>query len=356
MGLYGADFLRNAKEHLDDDCALNFTPHGYLMLATEESAETLNRNSILQNEMGAKNEILTAAQLKRKFPWINTDGIELGCHGLEKEGWFDPWALLMGFKRTAKRLGAHFVDAEVVDFEFRKQPDISMEGVEMGEFEGLDAALVKMPDGEIRRIKFGICIIAAGAYSGEVAKLARIGTGDGMLSIPLPVEPRKRYVYVFETQGDNYPGLNTPLTIDPSNVYFRRDGLGGNFLGGRSPTFEQEPSTDNFDVDYEYFDTDVWPTLAKRVPAFESLRVKNAWAGLYEYNTFDENGIIGAHPYYTNCLIATGFSGHGIQQTPAVGRGIAELILDGEYRSIDLSRLCFDRIIVDEPMFEVNIV
>lgn len=163
-------------------------------------------------------------------------------------------------------------------------------------------------------------------------------------------------MYVFETQGVNYPGLNTPLTIDPSNVYFRRDGLGGNFLAGRSPSATQEPKCDNLDVDYNFFDEEVWPTLAKRVPAFESIKVKNAWSGYYEYNTFDENGIIGPHPYYNNLYIATGFSGHGIQQTPAVGRAIAELIIDGEFKTIDLTRLCFDRIIVDEPMYEVNIV
>jgi len=199
-------------------------------------------------------------------------------------------------------------------------------------------------------------IIAAGAQSGNIAKLAKIGTGTGMRSIALPVEPRKRYVYVFESQGLNCPGLNTPLTIDPSNVYFRRDGIGGNFIGGRSPDPDNEPSTDNLDVDYGYFDSDVWPRLAARVPAFESIKVKSAWSGFYEFNKFDENGIIGPHPYYHNLLIATGFSGHGIQQTPAIGRAVAEIILDGNFRTIDLTRLCFDRIIVDEPMYERNCV
>lgn len=167
---------------------------------------------------------------------------------------------------------------------------------------------------------------------------------------------RKRFVYVFETQGANYPGLNTPLTIDPNGVYFRRDGLGGNFLAGRSPTPEQEPSIDNLDVDHTFFDEHIWPSLAHRVPAFECIKVKNSWAGFYEYNTFDENGIIGPHPYYNNLYIATGFSGHGIQQAPAVGRAVAEMIVDGEFKTIDLSRLSFDRIIVDQPMYEVNIV
>lgn len=167
---------------------------------------------------------------------------------------------------------------------------------------------------------------------------------------------RKRYVYVFQCQGQNEPGLNTPLTIDPTNTYFRRDGLGGNFICGRSPSPEKEPCVDNLDVDYDYFDTDIWPVLAKRVPAFECIKVSNAWSGFYEYNTFDENGIVGSHPYYHNLYIATGFSGHGIQQAPAVGRAISELIMDGRFRTIDLTRLSFDRIIVDQPMFEVNII
>lgn len=355
MSLYGADFIREVKGRLGD-CELNFTPHGYLVLASEEGAETLMRNSKLQNELGARNELLNAAQLKAKFPWMNTEGIVLGCHGLEREGWFDPWALLMGFKKRAKEYGAHFVNGEVVGFEFQRQSDVVVRGDATGNYEGLDKLVVKMPNGEKRTIKFAICVLAAGARSGEIARMAKIGTGRGMLSIPLPVEPRKRYVYVLNTQGSNCPGLATPLTIDPDGTYFRRDGLGGNYLCGRSPTLEQEPAVDNLDVDHEFFETDVWPSLANRCKAFESAKVVSSWAGFYEYNVFDENGIIGAHPYYSNLLIATGFSGHGIQQTPAVGRAISELIIDGKFRTIDLTRLGFDRIIVDRPMFESNIV
>lgn len=356
MSLYGADFIRNIKEHLGDDVNVNFTPHGYLMLATEEGAENLQKNSILQNQLGAKNEILTADQLKRKFPWINTEGIAMGCHGLEKEGWFDPWSLLCGFKNRAIEYGAHYVQGEAVGFDFKHQEDIIMEGLAPGTYKGLDKVQVKMANGEIRTIKFAICVMAAGAQSGKLARLANIGTGKGLLSIPLPVEPRKRYVYVYKCDKDNGPGLNTPLTIDPNGTYFRRDGLGGNFIAGRSPAYENEPSVDNLDVDYEYFDSDVWPTLAHRVPSFEGIKVCNGWAGFYEQNTFDENGIIGPHPYYNNLYIATGFSGHGIQQTPAVGRAIAELIIDGCFREVDLSRLSFDRILVQQPMYEVNIV
>lgn len=190
MSLYAADFMRNIKEHLDDDVELNFTPHGYLMMASEAGAETLQQNSELQNKMGARNELLTAKQLKQKFPWLNTDGIALGCHGLEKEGWFDPWALLMGYKRTAARLGAHFVHGEAIGFEFTKDRDIEVAGVPTGTYEALDRVLVKLESGEVRAIKFAQMIIAAGAQSGNIARLAKIGTTDGMRSVPLPVEPR----------------------------------------------------------------------------------------------------------------------------------------------------------------------
>jgi FAD-dependent oxidoreductase domain-containing protein 1 len=131
--------------------------------------------------------------------------------------------------------------------------------------------------------------------------------------VPLPIEPRKRYVYVFDCAEQNLGSqLDTPLVIDPNGVYFRREGLSGCYLAGRSPEcVDKEPPIDNLDVDYEYFNTDVWPHLAHRVPKFENIKVKSGWAGYYEYNTFDENGIIGPHPAYHNLYIAAGFSGHG---------------------------------------------
>lgn len=316
MSLYGSDFIRNIKEHLGDDVDVQFCPYGYLMLASEESAETLKRNSRLQNELGARNEILTAKRLKERFPWMSTEGIELGCLGLEKEGWFDPWLMLYSLKKRAIEYGAHYLNAEVVGFDFKKHEDLIVEGVDIGTYEALDRVIVKMPDGSVEPIKFGMCVIAAGAQSGNVAKLARIGTGSNMLSVPLPIEPRKRYVYVFGCDEEKHQNagstLNTPLVIDPSNVYFRREGLTGLYTGGRSPEcIEKEPPIDNLDVDYDYFETDVWPHLAHRVPKFEAVKVKSAWAGFYEYNTFDENGIVGPHPYYHNLYIASGFSGHG---------------------------------------------
>ncbi|KAH8272808.1 hypothetical protein KR018_000467 [Drosophila ironensis] len=345
MSLFGYDFVVNGKKHLGD-VDLCYQPNGYLIVATAKGADILAQNSKLQNELGARNELLGREALQKRFPWLSTEDIELGCYGVDKEGWFDPWALLMGFKRQARALGAQFANGEVVGFEW------SPSGV-------LSGAVVDVGDGVQRSVSFDTCVLAAGAHSGRVASLANIGNPgakEPTMRVALPVEPRKRYVYVFSTQGRNCPGMATPLTIDPNGTYFRRDGLCGNFLGGRSPSDEEEPDCDTLDVDHGYFETDVWPTLASRVPAFESVKVQSSWAGYYDHNTFDANGIIGRHPHYNNLLIAAGFSGHGIQQTPAVGRAISELILDGRFTSLDLSRLGFERLVKKEPMFEVNIV
>jgi len=274
---------------------------------------------------------------------------------LEKEGWFDPWALLQLLKKGATDQGAHYINAEAVDFLFEVREDLIIEGIQDPTIEQPKAVVIRTPNGEHHSMHFALCVIAAGADSGKLAEKLRIGTGNGILSVPLPVERRKRYVYVFDCPK-NPPGLNAPMTIDYTGAYFRRDGLGGKFLCGLSPELEDEPETTNLDVNHEYFDRCVWPILANRVPAFNELKVKGAWGGFYEYNRFDENGIIGPHPYYTNLYIATGFSGHGIQQAPAVGRSMAELILDGGFKSIDLTRFGFDRLLVEKPLLEARII
>merc|ERR1719210_828111 len=117
MSLFGADFLRNAGRLLHVEGAVtpdvNFQPHGYLFLASDEGVETMRENHYVQIECGAKVELLSAKQLKRKFPWLNTDGIAMGSYGYENEGWFDPWALLTGLKMKCQELGVHFIEGEV---------------------------------------------------------------------------------------------------------------------------------------------------------------------------------------------------------------------------------------------------
>ncbi|XP_043275335.1 FAD-dependent oxidoreductase domain-containing protein 1 [Venturia canescens] len=358
MSLFGADFIRNVEDHLGlpgrDPVDVQFHPHGYLFLASEAGAECLCKNSKLQNSLGARNVVLTASQLERKFPWLNTKGIAAGCLGLEKEGWFDPWALLFGLKRKAIAMGAQYVHGELKGFTYKNTNNEMIGDTNISTRQGLTAAIVKTPDGEKKFITFAYAVVAAGAHSGRIAEMAQIGVGPGILSVPLPVKPRKRFVFCFHSPDG--PGINTPMTIDPSGAYFRREGLANHYIAGRSPDLADEPGVNNLDVDDKFFDEKVWPKIAHRVKSFENLKVKSSWAGFYEYNEFDENGIVGRHPYYMNLLFATGFSGHGIQQAPAVGRAIAELIIDSEFISLDLTRLGFDRFISLEPMKEINIV
>ncbi|XP_076269391.1 FAD-dependent oxidoreductase domain-containing protein 1 homolog [Rhynchophorus ferrugineus] len=354
MSLYGFEFIRTLKRRFGPEAEVNFTPHGYLVLASEEGAEQLIDNSKIQRDLGASNIILNANQLKDRFPWMNVDGIELGCLGLEKEGWFDPWSLLHILKKGAIEKGAQYIHGEAVDFKFEVKEASNFQGAEE-DYHCPSEVVIKLANGQLINMHFSLCIIAAGSESGKIGESLNIGTGKGILTVPIPVERRKRYVYSFRCQGEP-PGLNSPMTIDPTGAYFRRNGLGGDFIAGLSPDIEDEPDTSNLDVNYEFFDQKLWPILANRAPVFNAVKVNSAWSGFYDYNTFDENGIIGSHPYYSNIFLATGFSGHGIQQAPAVGRAIAELILKGRFQTIDLTRLGFNRLLLQEPMNEIQII
>lgn len=175
-----------------------------------------------------------------------------------------------------------------------------------------------------------------------------VGIGDPEISIecsvPLPVEPRKRFVYNYHCPEG--PGIDCPLVTDTSQdgVYFRREGLGNQYISGLSPPEDQEHDPSNLDdIDYDFFDDMIWPKLAHRFPVFEKLKLKSAWAGYYDYNFVDHNLIIGPHPYFSNFIFANGSTGHGLQHSPAVGRAICELIMYNEYRTVNLERFSFNR-------------
>ena len=157
------------------------------------------------------------------------------------------------------------------------------------------------------------------------------------------------------------PDITTPLTIDPVGVYFRSEGsTPGHFICGVSPqahldqAFSDDESLEI--VDHHLFEETIWPVLAHRVPAFNELKVKSAWSGFYDYNSVDQNAIIGHHPHFTNLIFAGGFSGHGLQMSPAAGRAVTELLVHGEFRTIDLKGFSFDRLVVNEPYWETGIV
>lgn len=324
---FGIRFLKRLPEYLAVDGEspdVQFHEGGYLFLATARGAAALETSVATQHRMGANTLHLNPDQLRQRFPWLQLDDIAAGALGVENEGWFDPYALLQALRRKAIALGVQYRGNEVVGL--RRT--------------GNRINAVLLADGE--RMAGGQVINAAGPRARAVAAMARI---------ELPVRPRKRYVFVFACRTAL---ADCPLVIDPSGCYFRPEGA--QFICGMSPPPEEDPDCLDLDVDYDVFEQRLWPILAHRVPAFEAIKRTAAWAGHYAYNSFDQNAILGPHPDVQNLLFANGFSGHGLQQAPAVGRGISELVVHGEYRSLDLSRLGFERLLRNEPICETKVV
>ncbi len=327
LSQFGIDFLRGVGQHLAVDGeapAIGLREPGYLYLASAAGVAGMRANNAVQVECGAKTALLAPGALRARFPWLDTEGLALGSLGLEGEGWFDGPALMQAFRRKARALGAAYVHADVVGLERR----------------GPSVAAVVLGGGE--RLACGTVVNAAGPYARAVA---------GFAGLELPVQARKRSVFVLACKAD-LPGC--PLVIDTSGVWFRPEG--DRFLAGWSPPEEQDPEEFGLEVDHAQFDDVVSPALAARVPAFEAVRVTGAWAGHYEYNTFDRNGLLGRHPDVTNLVFANGFSGHGMQQAAGVGRGISELILHGAYQTQDLSALDVGRVGAGRPLRELNII
>lgn len=355
MSMFSSEFLRNVKEHLGvlekELPDVHFNPQGYLFLATENGVEHFTRNHEIQIAQGAKVELMSPEKLKKKFPWMNTEDIALGSYGLQNEGWFDPCLLMAALKMKLASMNTTFITGEVVGFDGESQQTI-VNGV-VRERKRLHIVKVKAQDGLVYPMTFAMCANCAGAWSRDVARLAGIGSGDGPLSVDLPVEPRKRYVYVIHCPDG--PGLNMPFMVDPSGIFIRREGLAGYYVCGASPTSDLYDELD-YSMQPNYFHEHVLPILIKRMPSFEHAQVKNAWAGYYDYNHFDQNLIIGNHPYHRNFLFANGSSGHGTQHALAIGRALMEFIIDDEFQTIDLSQFSFDRVMDDDPLFEDAIV
>lgn len=326
---FGIDFLRHLGEHLavgDDRPDVGLAEPGYLFLATPAGVPVLEQNHRVQREHGVDVALLSPVQLAQRFPWMNVDGIAAASLGLSGEGWFDGYALLQAFRRKALALGVTYVAQAATGFGRA----------------GRRVTAVTLADGST--IACDVAVNAAGPWAAKVA---------AMLDIDLPVRARRRCVFLFACRT-TLPGC--PLVIDPSGVWFRADGP--NFLTGVPPR-KGEPDPDDApldEVDEGLFPDRIWPVLAGRVPAFEAVKILKSWAGYYEFNTVDHNGIVGPHPAYENVFFANGFSGHGLQQSPAVGRGLAERIVDGGYRTLDLSPLAFDRLLQGRRLVELNVI
>ena len=334
LSQFGLQFLREAPSLLAVDGEspeIGLTDPGYLYLARTEGADSLRAQHALQRQHGAPIELLERDALANRFAWLRTGDLALGTLGAGAEGWFDGPALHQAMLRAARAQGATLIRGEVVDFE--------MAGADRsGTGDASRIAALRLADGT--RLVCGTAVNAAGALARPLAAAA---------GIDLPVHARRRTVFVFSC-----PTMlaDCPLVIDPSGFWFRPEGR--QFIGGRTPDDDADDLP--LEPNLAEFDEAFWTGLAHRVPAFEALRIENAWAGYYEMNLFDHNALLGAHPAVDNLLFATGFSGHGMQQAPAVGRGIAELIVHGAYRSLDLSVLSVARLAQGQRIIESNVI
>ncbi len=327
MSIFAAEFIRAAHKTLaveGEGPDLAFREQGYLFLASAAGRAVLEANVALQGSLGAEVLLLAPQVLAARFLWLDISDIAAGAFGPRDEGWIDPGALLHGFRRKARSLGAVYQRDRIVAID-----------VARGRVEGIG-----LSGGE--RIGCGVLVNAAGPQAGALAALA---------GIELPVRPRKRTTFVFDCR-EALPAM--PLTIDPSGVAFRPEG--GQYLAIVSPPADRDLDCSDLEPDHAMFEVEIWPVLAARVPAFGAVKVTGAWAGHYDYNTFDQNAVLGPHPDLANFLFCNGFSGHGIQQSPAAGRALAELIVHGRYRSLDLSALGFARIAGGRPLREANVV
>lgn len=318
--------FRRLKETFGADADIGFREGGYLILAGEAGLPILKANHAAQIAEGADILLEDAEQLTRRFPWMSAEGISAGAYGRSGEGWFDAHAMLMLFRKALRDKKIDFITADVTGI--ARQGD-RVTGVSFDNGETLEA---------------GIVVNAAGPNAGKVAAFA---------GLVLPVEPRKRNVFVFEAR-EKYADM--PLLVDPSGIYVRPEGS-VYLTGGAEPEEgDHAPDPADFDVNWPLFEEVIWPTLATRIPAFEAIKPTRAWVGHYDYNTLDQNAVIGPHPEVENFLFANGFSGHGLQQAPAVGKALSELIVHGGYRTVDCSAFGYSRVAEGRAFRELNVI
>lgn len=333
MSQFGHAVIRDASAWLsvaDEPVDLGLVNSGYLFLATAAGQSALRAQYAVQQAMKLPVALLQPAELAQRLPWLSCDDLALATLGEAGEGWFDGQALATALSRKARALGAQWRRARVVGFER----------------DGGRLARVQLDDGALIEADAFVC--AAGAWSGGIGRLA---------GADVPVHARRRTVFAFDCPTPlTAPGQPTPLVIDPSGVWFRSEGTG--FIGGWSPgAGDADPDDLPLDQpDLAQFDERLWPALAQRVPAFEALRMRSAWAGYYEVHPLDHNALIGPHPQQPNLILACGFSGHGLQHAPAAGRGVAEWLLHGQYRSLDLRLLGYERVLRGAPVVEQAII
>ncbi len=321
IGLYGIQAFERFDEEMEvegEPAHAEYKPFGYLMLADGKNWETLQKQFHFQRSLGVEVALLSPAEIKQVIPHLDTEGLSGASFG-RRAGYMDPYGVLLGYRRKAQFLGAHYLHAEVVEILRREN---RVHGVRISTGEVLESAVV---------------VIAAGPWAAGVGKMA---------GVELPVEPSRQMVFHFKPAEEF--AYDLPFVFTPRGQWFRHES-GKQIVTGRH--LSDEPGF-RFDWDRNFFEEELWPGLAQFVPSFDRLKLMRGWGGLYEENTFDHNALLGSYPGLDGLYVAVGFSGHGLMQSPAVGKGMSELIRTGCYQTVDLSPLNVDRLFTGRPVFE----
>lgn len=327
---FGAEFINGFRGFMGDDPRvpeLSIQSYGYMYLAdTDSFADHLRASQAQQAALGAATELLDPAEITARYPFYNVDDIVAGSINTANEGYWDGGTVFDWWRRAARENGVEYIANEVTAL------TCGPTAVES----------VTLANGDV--IACGAVVNASGTRGAVTAAMA---------GITIPVEPRKRFTWIFTAEQPLDRDL--PLTIDPSGIHLRQDGP-ETYLAGAPPDVDPAVDPDDFTMDHSIWQDKVWPLIANRIPQFEAIRVVTEWAGHYDTNTLDHNAIVGAHPEIANFYFANGFSGHGLQQSPAMGRGLAELIAYGTYRSLNLAPFGFERIAAGRPFEEAAII
>lgn len=326
---FGADFINNFRHFMGDDPDvpdLLLQSYGYMYLAdTPAFARTLRDSQKVQESLGAGTKFMTPEDIAADYPFYMLDDILGANHNLINEGYFDGGTMFDWFRRMARQNGVDYLTDEVVALP-RAGPRVTGVTLKSG-----------------ATLSCGTVVNASGTRGAVTAQMA---------GLDIPIEPRRRYTYIFDAAHPLDRDL--PLTIDPSGVHIRTDGR--YYLAGGAPDDDPAVDFDDFTADHGLWEDKFWPIIATRIPQFEQIKLINMWVGHYDYNTLDQNALVGPHPDVRNFMFINGFSGHGLQQSPALGRGLAEWIAYGEYRSLDLTPFYVDRVLRGEKFLEKAVI
>ncbi|AKI97470.1 NAD(P)/FAD-dependent oxidoreductase [Kosmotoga pacifica] len=294
--------------HEDVGMDIEYYQGGYLLLAyTDEEVELFHKNVAMQQEEGLNVRILSKEETARKFPFMNLAGLKLATF-CPTDGHANPHLATMAYAKAAEKMGATILArTEVTDID-----------VQNGQIVGIQTTK--------GYIKTSVVVNATGGFSREVGLMA---------GVELPTESYRHQIFVTEPLEH----ILDPLVISFTNNFYIRQTKSGNFVMGQGD--KDEPPSHKHDPSWKFL-VEMTTKMPKFFPFLKNVRVLRHWAGLYNMSP-DAQPIIDKAESVSDFYFAVGFSGHGFMLAPAVGEAIAEWIVHGHPKKVDISNLKLER-------------